>query len=127
MRPLHQSVTIHHVLLRLRVPKDASFAAPTRSASAWPSARKHPRSSGWSFANCSPCSPQVFLIGVPVALGIARGLTSFLKSELFQVSAMDPIAFITACVVVSAMTLIAAWIPARRAANVDPLIALRCE
>jgi ABC-type antimicrobial peptide transport system permease subunit len=67
------------------------------------------------------------LIGVPVALGIARGLTTFLKAELFQVSVMDPIAFITACLVVSAMTIAAAWIPARRAARIDPLIALRCE
>jgi predicted permease len=67
------------------------------------------------------------LIGVPVSLGIARGLTTFLKAELFHVSAMDPIAFMTACVVVSAMTIAAAFVPARRAARIDPLIALRCE
>jgi len=67
------------------------------------------------------------LIGVPVALAVVRGLASFLKSQLFNVSAMDPIAFLTAALVVTAMTITAAFIPARRATNVDPLIALRCE
>ncbi len=67
------------------------------------------------------------LIGVPLAIGVAHELTSVLKSQLYQVSAMDPIAFVSAGVVVSAMTLLAGWIPARRAARVDPLTALRCE
>jgi predicted permease len=67
------------------------------------------------------------LVGVPVALAVARGLTSVLREQLFQVSAMDPVAFVSACVVVSAMTVAAAWVPARRATQVDPLTALRCE
>jgi predicted permease len=67
------------------------------------------------------------LIGVPVALGVTRGLTTLLKTELFNVNAMDPIAFLAAVLVVSAMTLAAAFVPARRAARVDPLIALRCD
>jgi ABC-type antimicrobial peptide transport system permease subunit len=67
------------------------------------------------------------LIGVPLALGVAHELASVLKSQLYQVSAMDPIAFVAAGVVVSAMTVLAGWIPARRAARVDPLTALRCE
>ncbi|WP_109487580.1 ABC transporter permease [Occallatibacter savannae] len=67
------------------------------------------------------------LIGIPVSLGIAKGLTSFLQTELFHVSATDPVAFLTASVVVSVMTFAAAWLPARRATKVDPLIALRCE
>ena len=67
------------------------------------------------------------LVGIPVSLGIARGLTSYLKTQLFHVSATDPVVFLTASVVVTAMTLAAAWFPARRAINVDPLIALRCE
>ena len=67
------------------------------------------------------------LIGVPLALGVAHELASVLKSQLYHVSAMDPIAFVAAGVVVSAMTIAAAWIPARRAARVDPLTALRCE
>jgi ABC-type antimicrobial peptide transport system permease subunit len=67
------------------------------------------------------------LIGVPLALGVAHALASVLKSQLYQVSAMDPVAFVAAALVVSAMTVLAGWIPARRAARVDPLTALRCE
>ena len=67
------------------------------------------------------------VIGVPLALGVAHGLASVLKEQLYQVSAMDPMAFVAAGVVVSAMTVAAAWIPAQRAARVDPLTALRCE
>jgi predicted permease len=67
------------------------------------------------------------MIGVPVALIIARGLTATLKSQLFQVSALDPVSFGAAVAVVSAMTFAAAWLPARRAAKVNPLTALRCE
>jgi len=67
------------------------------------------------------------LIGVPVSLGIAHGLANLLKDQLFRVSPLDPLVFISACVVVSLMTVAAAWIPAHRAANVDPLKALRCE
>jgi ABC-type antimicrobial peptide transport system permease subunit len=67
------------------------------------------------------------VIGVPVALGVARGLASVLKPQLYHVSALDPVAFLAAGLVVSVMTVAAAWIPARRAANVDPLTALRCE
>lgn len=67
------------------------------------------------------------LVGIPVALAVARGLTSVLREQLFQVSAMDPVAFAASCGLVSAMTVAAAWIPARRAARVDPLTALRCE
>ena len=67
------------------------------------------------------------VIGVPVALATAHGLATILKAQLFQVSALDPAAFIAAGIVVSVMTVLAAWIPARRAATVDPLKALRCE
>ena len=67
------------------------------------------------------------VIGVPVALAVARVLTATFKSQLFEVSALDPVAFSAAVAVVSTMTLAAAWLPARRAAKVDPLTALRCE
>lgn len=67
------------------------------------------------------------VIGIPLALGVAHGLASVLKAQLYQLSAMDPLAFVAAGVVVSAMTVAAAFIPARRAARVDPMTALRCE
>lgn len=67
------------------------------------------------------------VIGVPVALGVTRGTGNVLKGQLFHVSSTDPVAFVAAACVVSAMTVAAAWIPARRAAMTDPLAALRCE
>lgn len=66
-------------------------------------------------------------IGLPIALTTAHGLDTFLKHELFQVNALDPAAFLTAGVVICAMTLLAALIPARRATRIDPMKALRCD
>jgi putative ABC transport system permease protein len=42
-------------------------------------------------------------------------------------SALDPVTFTVALAVVSAMTMVAAWLPARRASKVDPMVALRCD
>jgi len=66
-------------------------------------------------------------IGVPAALGVTHGIDNLLKAQLFNISTHDPAAFVAAACVVSAMTIAAAWIPARRAAKTDPLTALRCE
>jgi ABC-type antimicrobial peptide transport system permease subunit len=62
-------------------------------------------------------------VGVPVALGS----TGVLRNLLFQLSPLDPVAFAISIAVVAAMTVLAAWPPARRATRVDPMVALRCE
>jgi predicted permease len=67
------------------------------------------------------------VVGLPVALATAHNLAAFLKSLLFQVSALDPFVFGAAVAVISAITLLAAWLPARRATRVDPMVALRCD
>ncbi len=70
---------------------------------------------------------------VLLAIGIALGLplailaTRVIKQQLFAIDAIDPTSFAAALLVVSLMTLIAGWLPARRAAKVDPVTALRCE
>jgi putative ABC transport system permease protein len=46
---------------------------------------------------------------------------------LYQVGALDPIAFTIAPVLLAAAALLATWLPARRAARVDPMVALRTE
>jgi predicted permease len=66
-------------------------------------------------------------VGLPIALMTARSLSQFLKAMLFQVSAVDPVAFALAIAVACVMTLCAAYLPARRAAEVNPVDALRCE
>ena len=62
-------------------------------------------------------------IGLLAALGLAR----LMKSLLFGVSASDPMTFVSISLLLAAVTLLACYIPARRAAKIDPLVALRHE
>jgi hypothetical protein len=66
---------------------------------------------------------------VGLALGLAGALAAgrVLSSLLFEVSATDGMAFAGVAVVLAAVTLVASWIPARRAARVDPMVTLRSE
>jgi predicted permease len=66
-------------------------------------------------------------IGTSLGLPLAMMATRIIKEQLFAIDAIDPISFAVALLVVSLMTVIAGWLPARRAANVDPTTALRCE
>jgi ABC-type antimicrobial peptide transport system permease subunit len=67
------------------------------------------------------------------AVGIALGLLLFLATRrllaalLFGVGAADPVALLGGSAVLAAAVLLASWIPARRAARVDPATALRAE
>ena len=62
-------------------------------------------------------------IGLPVAIVGAR----WLRSLLYGVAPWDPASVGAAIVLVVVASLVAAAIPARRAAKVDPMVALRCE
>lgn len=66
-------------------------------------------------------------IGVIIGVGGALWLTHFLASLLFEVKALDPIAFIATLLLLSAVAFIAVWFPARRATRVSPMAALRFE
>ncbi|MDH3733013.1 MAG: ABC transporter permease [Gemmatimonadota bacterium] len=68
------------------------------------------------------------LVGVGALLGIVLAAASarFLSSVLF-VGALDPLSFVLACGVLIAIALLANWIPAHRASNIDPLIAVKAE
>lgn len=65
--------------------------------------------------------------GVVIGLGGALLLTRMLKTLLFGVSASDPLTFVVIAMVLLFASLLACWLPARRATKVDPLIALRHE
>jgi predicted permease len=68
-------------------------------------------------------------IGLGLALGIPAALLAghFMKSQLYGVGSYDPIALISATVVLAACAITAGFIPARRAASIEPMRALRTE
>jgi putative ABC transport system permease protein len=67
------------------------------------------------------------LIGVTLGLGGAFALSRVMSSLLYQVSTTDPITFVSLPFLLVGAALAASYIPARRAASVDPMIALRNE
>jgi putative ABC transport system permease protein len=67
------------------------------------------------------------LLGVAIGLGGAYGLTRLMKDYLFGVTTTDPLSFAAIAMLLITVALAACWIPARRAAKVDPMIALRGE
>ena len=62
-------------------------------------------------------------VGIAAALGLTRLLATF----LFGVKDKDPAVFPTVAIVLSLVSLVAVWLPARRATRIDPVIALRYE
>ena len=66
-------------------------------------------------------------IGLVVGLPAAYGLGRLTESLLFGVKAGDPLVFVGAGLLLTAATLLGGYLPARKAASIDPLVALRCE
>ena len=66
-------------------------------------------------------------VGVVVGLGAAAASGRMLESLLYGVAAADPLTFVLAPSVLAAAALVACWLPARRAARVDPVSMLRLE
>ncbi|MCA1827318.1 MAG: FtsX-like permease family protein, partial [Myxococcales bacterium] len=65
--------------------------------------------------------------GIVLGIGLAVALSRVLRGLLFGVSAFDPVAYASLTVVLAGVALFASWLPARRAARVDPVVALRAE
>jgi predicted permease len=63
------------------------------------------------------------MVGIPAALGLTR----YVQVTLYGVKPNDAVSFVAAGVLIVVVAALAAWIPARRAARVDPMRALRCE
>jgi putative ABC transport system permease protein len=70
---------------------------------------------------------KVALIGVGIGIAASFALTRLVERLLFGVSPTDPLTFLIVILVLTGVTLLACWLPARRAAGADPLAALRHE
>jgi predicted permease len=70
---------------------------------------------------------RLAIVGVVLGLGAACMLTRLIASLLFGVKAWDPVAFFAAPLILTAVALFAAWLPALRASKLDPVQALRME
>ena len=70
---------------------------------------------------------RIVMAGVIVGLAGAAGVTRVLQTFLFGVTPTDPIAFTVVTLLLMAVGLMAAWLPARRASRIDPCAALRAE
>ena len=70
---------------------------------------------------------KLALAGVALGSGAALALTQLMKRLLFGVTAADPMTYVVIALSLTLVALFACWIPARRAAKVDPMVALRVE
>jgi len=67
------------------------------------------------------------VIGVTIGIAGSFALSRTMHSLLFEVSADDPVTLVGGSLLLAAVSLVACWIPARRAMRVDPMVALRYE
>jgi predicted permease len=72
---------------------------------------------------------SLLLLGIGIALGVPATLaaTRLVQAQLFGLSPSDPFTLTAAVLMIAIVTLATAWFPARRAAQVDPMVALRYE
>ncbi|MGH9747206.1 MAG: ABC transporter permease [Candidatus Acidiferrales bacterium] len=66
-------------------------------------------------------------VGLAIGLPLAYGIGRLVESQLFGVKASDPVVFAGSALALAAVAMLAGWLPSRKAASVDPMLALRHE
>ena len=67
------------------------------------------------------------LIGLAAGAAGSAGLTRLLAGMLYEVRPLDPVVLCSVSLLLAAVALFASYLPARRAARIDPIAALRCD
>jgi predicted permease len=70
---------------------------------------------------------RLVLAGLAVGIAVSFGATRMLRSQLFGITPADPLSYVVVAVLLGLVALVAAYVPARRASAIDPLVALREE
>ena len=110
---------------------DSNAAAPVTSTRSTLAARRSRGGVCSSFA----CLLQAFVrqglvlaaAGVALGLAAAAGLTQLMSSLLFRVTALDPLTYAAVSALLLVVSVLASYLPARRAMSIDPVHALRGE
>jgi ABC-type antimicrobial peptide transport system permease subunit len=67
------------------------------------------------------------LIGLAIGIGLGLATGQLIRSQLLGISPRDPLVLASITLLLGVVALVASWVPARRAAHVDPMVALRTE
>jgi ABC-type antimicrobial peptide transport system permease subunit len=70
---------------------------------------------------------RLAVIGTGIGLASVLAIAPLTRHALFGVSPLDPLTYLAITLGLILVVLLACWFPARRAANADPVLALRCE
>jgi putative ABC transport system permease protein len=70
---------------------------------------------------------RVTLVGIAVGLAGSLALSHLMSGYIYGITSTDPVTLVLASVLLATVALLASYVPARRAASVDPMVALRCE
>jgi putative ABC transport system permease protein len=70
---------------------------------------------------------RLSLIGIVLGLVAAWAMRTLVASQLYEISALDPLVFVIVPATILVVSILSSYLPARRAAGIEPAVALRAE